>query len=57
MPNSVKSINNNSNTGGVMFSIGHIDINGVQNPTEFAREFERQINRYWSTKLTESKVY
>lgn len=57
MPNSVKSINNNSNTGGVMFSIGHMDINGVQNPTEFAREFERQINRYWSTKLTESKVY
>ena len=57
MPNSVKSINNNSSTGGVMFSIGHMDINGVQNPTEFAREFERQINRYWSTKLTESKVY
>lgn len=39
-----------------VFNIQHLDINGVQNPAEFAREFEKNINRYWQTKLTESKV-
>lgn len=43
-------------SGSTTFNIQHMDINGVQNPTEFAKQFEQNINRYWSTKLTESKV-
>ena len=39
------------------FNISNIEINGVQNPVEFAEAFESQINRYWQTKLTENKVY
>ena len=39
------------------FNISNIEINGVQNPVEFAQAFETQINRYWQTKLTENKVY
>lgn len=39
------------------FNISNIEINGVQNPVEFAQAFEAQINRYWQTKLTENKVY
>ena len=39
------------------FNISNIEINGVQNPVEFAEAFKSQINRYWQTKLTENKVY
>lgn len=40
-----------------IFNISNMEINGVQNPIEFAKQFEQNINRYWNTKLTESKVY
>lgn len=51
-----KNINNtnNSNTSSVV--IQHMDINGVQNPAEFARAFESQMDQYWKVKLMESKV-
>lgn len=37
-------------------TIQQMDINGVQNPIEFARQFECNMEQYWRVKLSESRV-
>ena len=46
-------IANNTNSN---ISIGNMTV-VANNPQQFAEQFNREINRYWQTKLTENKVY
>ena len=46
-------IANNTNSN---ISIGSMTV-VANNPQQFAEQFNREINRYWKTKLTENKVY
>lgn len=46
-------IANNTNSN---ISIGSMTV-VANNPQQFAEQFNREINRYWQTKLTENKVY
>lgn len=44
-------------TSNAMFNVQNLNVNGVQNPAEFTRELEKFMNRYWTGKLTESRLY
>ena len=63
LPNlNFKLFNNNAfRNGTTNNSNGNISIGNMtvvaNNPQQFAEQFNREINRYWQTKLTENKVY
>ena len=50
------TIANNSTTNNPIFNIQRMEINGVQNPKEFTEAFNKNIEAYWKTKLTENRV-
>ncbi len=56
---SIKSsriVNNTSNSNSSSFLIQHMDVNGVQNPAEFANEFNRNMKQYLQNVRAESFV-
>ncbi len=50
------TIANSNTTNNPIFNIQRMEINGVQNPKEFTEAFNRNIEAYWKTKLTENRV-
>ena len=50
------TIASNSTTNNPIFNIQRMVINGVQNPKEFTEAFNKNIEAYWKTKLTENRV-
>lgn len=50
-PNTISSGNTSSNV-----TIGQMTV-VANNPQEFANQFDKQMARYWKTKLTENKLY
>lgn len=47
-------INTTNNSNSPRITIERMDINGVQNPVDFAKQFSRNIEEYWKTKTIES---
>ena len=50
------TIANSNTTNNPIFNIQRMEINGVQNPKEFTEAFNKNIEAYWKTKLTENRV-
>ena len=55
------SVRSDALTGKTMDNSAHVSIGSMtvvaNNPQEFANQFDKQMARYWKTKLTENKVY
>lgn len=51
-----KNINNTNNSNTSSIVIQHMDINGVQNPAEFANEFNKNMKHYLQNVYVESLV-
>lgn len=51
-----KNINNTNNSNTSSIVIQHMDINGVQNPAQFAKEFNKNMEQYLRNVYAESLV-
>ena len=55
------SVRSDALTGKTMDNSAHVSIGSMtvvaNNPQEFANQFDKQMARYWKTKLTENKLY
>lgn len=49
-------INTTNNSNSPRITIERMDINGVQNPVDFAKQFSRNIEEYWKTKTIENYI-